>query len=304
MTTTVDLEDGRLASYRVVGNGLPTLMFPGGPGFSAAYMNEDAEMFSDFLRSYLIDPHGSGFSTAPADPAGYSPEGHARFYEEARQALGLPGVVVVGHSFGATTALTYAALYPESTVACVAVGAMGLGTEADAVEGGAAAEEMEAMLTRHAGAAWYDEARKVMDDWTERILAATEPAEMEQMMAMVLPLYVAEPDKPEVAAGLDRMRGMLKADLAAGKAWEGGLYQGIDLRPLLGRISCPTLIVAGGLDFICGPAQARPINAGIGGSQLVIFPDCGHSPSFESPEKYRKAVLGFLHDGPGLPLTP
>jgi proline iminopeptidase len=112
MTHIVALAGGRTASYEIIGTGRPALMFAGGPGFSAAYMNGDATLLSDALCSYLIDPHGSGSSTPPASPASYSPEGHARFYEEVRQALALPEVVVLGHSFGATTALTYAALYP------------------------------------------------------------------------------------------------------------------------------------------------------------------------------------------------
>ena len=61
-----------------------------------------------------------------------------------------------------------------------------------------------------------------MDFWTERLLAATDAAEMEQMMAAFLPFYLAEPDKPEVAARLAEMS-----------------------RVLLGRITSPTLIVAG-----------------------------------------------------------
>ena len=133
-----------------------------------------------------------------------------------------------------------------------------------------------------------------MDQWTERMLAATDPAEMEQMMATVLPFYLAEPDKPEVAAGLAKMSRVMKANLAAGKAWEGGLYQSVDLRPLLGRISCPTLIVAGELDFICGPAQAQPIANAVTGSQLVMLPGCGHIPSIEAPQEYHHAVVEFL----------
>jgi pimeloyl-ACP methyl ester carboxylesterase len=269
-------------------------MFAGGPGFSAAYMNGDAELLSDVLCSYLIDPHGSGSSTPPADAADYSPEGHARFYEQAREALALPEVVVLGHSFGATTALTYAALFPESTAMCVAVAAFGIGPDADAQQGGEAEAEAEALLARHAGSPWYEMARPVMDSWTERLLAATDAAEMEQMMATVLPFYVAEPDKPEVAAGLAKMSAAMKANLAAGQAWEAGLYQSIDLRPLLGRITCPTLIVAGELDVICGPAQAQPIAAAITGAQLVMLPGCGHIPSIETPQHYRRTVTEFL----------
>jgi pimeloyl-ACP methyl ester carboxylesterase len=294
MTEVVALPGGRTASYAVIGNGRPALMFAGGPGFTAAYMTGDAELLSGTLRSHLIDPHGSGLSTPPADPAAYSPEGTARFYEEARQALGLPPLVVLGHSFGATTALTYAALFPESTTACIAVAGFGIGPEADAGEGGAAEAEFDALMQRHAGAPWYPGARLVMDEWTERILAATDPAEMESMMATVLPLYAAEPDRPEVAAGLAKFSRAMKADLAAGKAWEGGLFQAVDLRPLAGRITSPALIVAGELDFVCGPAQARPLADAITGSRLVIIPGCGHFPSIEAAGEYRHAIMDFL----------
>jgi len=169
-----------------------------------------------------------------------------------------------------------------------------MGPEADAREGGEAEAEVEALLRRHAGSPWYAAARPVMDEWTDRMLAATDPAETEQMMATVLPFYLAEPDKPEVAARLAEMSRLMKAALAAGKAWEGGLYQSVDLRPLLDRIACPTLIVAGELDFICGPAQAKPIAKAVSRSRLVMLPGCGHIPSIEQPGQYRRAVLDFF----------
>ena len=95
-----------------------------------------------WFASYLVDPHGSGGSSAPADPASYSPEGHARFYEEVRAALGLDEVILIGHSFGATTALTYAALFPNVADRVIAIAAFGMGTEVDESQGGAAAVEM------------------------------------------------------------------------------------------------------------------------------------------------------------------
>src|SRR4029453_6957650 len=169
-----------------------------------------------------------------------------------------------------------------------------MGPEADAQGGGAAEAEAQALLERAARSAWYAEARPVFDAWTERLLAATRAAEMEQVMATILPVSLAEPDKPEVAARLAEMTRAMKADLAAGQAWEGGLYQSVDLRPLLGRITCPTLIVAGELDFICGPPPAKPIPSEIPGSPLVMLPGCGHIPSIEAPEQYRHAVVEFL----------
>jgi pimeloyl-ACP methyl ester carboxylesterase len=290
----VELAGTRRATYEVVGDGRVALMLPGGPGLAGAYMRGDAALFADVLRSHLIDPHGSGGSTPPEDDAQYSPEGHARFYEETRSALGLGPVVVFGHSFGATTALTYAAMYPESVQACIAVAAFGVGTEQDRDEGGAAEAEMEAMLARHEGADWYPAAKAIWDDWTERVLATDDPGEVDSMLATVLPLYTAHPDRPDVRAALDEFSTHLASDLVASKVWEAGLFQQIDLRPILGQVRAPVLVVAGELDLICGPAQARPIAEGLPESTLEIIPDCGHMPSMESPDLFRTTVVDWL----------
>jgi proline iminopeptidase len=290
----VELGGTRRATYEVIGDGRAALMLPGGPGLAGAYMRGDATLFADVLRSHLIDPLGSGGSTKPEDDAQYSPEGHARFYEETRSALGLGPVVVFGHSFGATTALTYAAMYPESVQACIAVGAFGVGTEQDRDEGGAAEAEMEALLARHEGADWYADAKTIWDVWTERVLATDDPGEVDSMLATVLPLYTAHPDRPDVRAALDEFSTHLASDLVASKVWEAGLFQQIDLRPILGQVRAPVLVVAGELDLICGPAQARPIAEGLPDSTLEIIPDCGHIPSMESPDRFRSTVVDWL----------
>lgn len=107
MTEIVELPDGRRASYQVAGRGIPALMFP---GVTAAYTRQHSALFPYVLRSYAIDPPGSGH-----------PTGHARFYELARRSLGLGRVVVFGHSSGSAAAFTYAATYPQHTAACVVV---------------------------------------------------------------------------------------------------------------------------------------------------------------------------------------
>jgi pimeloyl-ACP methyl ester carboxylesterase len=289
----VRLSGGRQASYEVVGRGAPLLMFPGGPGLPAAIVRADAELLADRFTSYLIDPHGSGGSTPPADPAAYDHRGHAGFYDDARTALGLERVGVAGVSFGGTVALTYAALYPERTTHCLAVSAFAFGEDADEARGGEAEAEMEAMLARHAGAAWYPEARAAWDNWTETTMAATDGAEIEALFDRTLPLYCAHPDRPDVAAALQELQSVLRADLGAIQAWEGGLYQSIDLAPLLPQIRCPTLVVAGELDLICGPAQARGIAAAIPGAGLVTIPECGHFPALEAADAYFTAVVGW-----------
>ena len=297
MTDLVRLSGGRQASYEVVGDGEPLLMFMGGPGLPGGLMRADAELLADRFTSYLIDPHGSGDSTPPADPADYDHRGHAAFYDEVRAALGLERVSVHGVSYGGTVALTYAALHPDRTVRCLPVSAFAFGLEADEARGGEAEAEMEAMLARHAGADWYPQARATWDGWGETTMAATDPAEIEAMFADTLPLYCAHPDRPDVAVALRRLQPRIRVDLAAMKAWEGGLYQAIDLAPLLPEIRCPTLVVAGELDLICGPAQARGIAAAIDGAELVTIPECGHFPALEAAAAYRTTMLAWLDGG-------
>lgn len=298
----VKLPEGRIATYEVIGSGgEPLLTFVGGPGLAARLMRADAKLFAERFTCYLIDPHGSGGSTPPQDETAYDFVGHARFYEEVRGALGLGSVSVHGVSFGGSVALTYAALFPEVTTRCVAVSAFAVGEELDEAEGGDAAAEMEAALARHASAAWYPEAREIWDDWTARALAATDPGEVRDMLARVLPLYTAYPDHSDVCEAIEEARALLEVDLRAVKVWEGGLYQRGDLRSLLGRIECPTLIICGALDLIGGPAQSNQIAPRVRDSDLLILPECGHMPALERPQSYRDAVLNWCVAHPAQP---
>ena len=294
----VALADGRSATYEVLGSGPPLLSFVGGPGLPARFNRPDARLLAERFSCYLVDPHGSGGSTPPREDTAYDPEGHARFYEEVRLALDLGPVSVHGVSFGGTVALAYAALFPETTARCIAVSAFAVGEELDLEEGGDAAAEMEAALARHAGAPWYPAAREVWDSWTPRALAATDPTEVEEMLATVLPLYTAYPDHPEVRSALEEARALISVDLRTVKVWEGGLYQRGDIRPLLAGVRCPTLVVCGELDLIGGPAQAHHIAAGVSGADLVVIPDCGHLPALERPLFYRDTVLNWCEERP------
>lgn len=286
----VRLTDGGVAAYEVIGSGEPLFYFQGGPGFSANLLRDDAELLADRFAVYLIDPHGCGGSTPPADPARYDHTGHARFYDSVRQALGIERAVIMGISFGSLVALTYAALFPAATKSCIAVAARAVGEEE---EGEDATEEMEQMLARHAHAPWYPSARRTWDEWTPRVLAATRGADVDAMMAEVLPLYCADPERPGVKRLIERWRRESRGGLDAMKAWESGLWQKIDIRPLLDQISAPTLLIVGALDPICGPAHTAPITDAVSNIRLVSVPDCGHFVPAEAPDAFRRAVLEF-----------
>jgi proline iminopeptidase len=292
-----NLGAGRRAAYTVIGSGEPLLYFTGGPGENAAVLQGDAEMLADRFAVYLIEPHGSGGSTPPAELSLYDPPGHARFYEEAHRALGVGAATIMGFSFGATVALSYAALFPEVTTRCVAIAGRAVGAEA----GEDADVEMERNLARHTDASWYQSARKTWDQWTERVLATSDPRELDAMMVQVLPFYMANPELPAVQARIDVWRRDLRTNLAAAQAWERGLWESLDIRSLLREIASPTLVLVGEQDMICGPTHGELIACLVQGSEMVVIPDCGHFIPIEAPDTFRGALLSFCDNHPVIP---
>jgi pimeloyl-ACP methyl ester carboxylesterase len=291
---TLELGGGRRATYEVVGTGAPMMMFAGGPGLAASYLRTAAELMADRFECYLVDPHGSGGSTPPTEAAAYDHFGHARFYDEVRAALALERITVFGHSLGGTVALTYAALFPSPCARCICMDGLVASPELEGSDAAAAEADMRRSLARHHDAPWYPEALRAWENWTDLVLAAGSAHEVDELFGVVAPLYFAHPDRPEVHNRLEQWKKEVRFDLAAVKAWEDGLWQTIDLRPLLPKIRCPLLVIAGDDDLICGPAQASTIAGGVDGATLVTIPDCGHDPELETPDELQRVIREWL----------
>ena len=67
-----------------------------------------------------------------------------------------------------------------------------------------------------------------------------------------------------------------------------------DLRPRLGEITLPTLVIVGRHDWICPPAASRAIADAIQGAQLVELPDAGHFGFSETPEPFLRALRAHI----------
>jgi pimeloyl-ACP methyl ester carboxylesterase len=69
---------------------------------------------------------------------------------------------------------------------------------------------------------------------------------------------------------------------------------GLDLRPLLGAIEAPTLVVRGEQDSIRTRDHADELTAGIRGARMVEIPGAGHSPMVDSTASFNRILLDFL----------
>jgi len=70
--------------------------------------------------------------------------------------------------------------------------------------------------------------------------------------------------------------------------------RGFDARPLLSRITCPTLVTGGTLDVVTRPELVRELAAGIPNARLVMIDRVGHAPALQRPTVFNRALLGFL----------
>ena len=67
-----------------------------------------------------------------------------------------------------------------------------------------------------------------------------------------------------------------------------------DLRDELGKISCPTLILAGSNDQTVGTGAASELNEGITGSELFVYEGLGHG-AFEEAKDFYDRIFAFCN---------
>jgi pimeloyl-ACP methyl ester carboxylesterase len=68
----------------------------------------------------------------------------------------------------------------------------------------------------------------------------------------------------------------------------------VDLRPILGDIRQPVLLVCGDRDPLIGAAQEDVLLQGLPNAGRVIIPGCGHMPSYTHPEAVAAITRDFL----------
>jgi 3-oxoadipate enol-lactonase/4-carboxymuconolactone decarboxylase len=83
-----------------------------------------------------------------------------------------------------------------------------------------------------------------------------------------------------------------------GYAWACEAIAGADLRAGLGKISAPTLVVAGSEDPVTTVAMGRELAAGIPGARLAVVERASHLLAIERPAETAGLLLGFLPEIP------
>lgn len=129
--------------------------------------------------------------------------------------------------------------------------------------------------------------------WTERAAAVREggtAAVADAVVARWITPAGAEADPAHVA----RLKEMVLATSAEGYAACCEALSGWDGRADLGKITCPTLVVAGDEDPSTPPEVLREIADGVPGSTFVTLSPAAHVPTVEIPDRVSEVLREHL----------
>jgi 3-oxoadipate enol-lactonase len=234
----------------------------------AALWKYHAEALARDFQVVVPDLRGAGESPKPPGP--YSLQDFVDDLRELAERLRLAPAALVGHSFGGSIVLEYAAQHPDGVSAVVAVGAP---TELPK-------QNREAMRARAETVE-----REGMDAVAETVATnGTAPSFREE-----------RPDEfrgyVELLAGAD----------PAGYAAACRAIADLDIGDHLSRIAAPVLLVAGDRDGVAPPDLNRRNAERIPGATFVEVPDCGHIVPWEKPQELLQAVRPFLAEAARVP---
>jgi 3-oxoadipate enol-lactonase len=210
----------------------------------------------------VIVPELPGFGRSRAVGGGLAAVAD-RMAQAVKDAAGGEEAIVLGNGYGGFVALQMAIRHPD------------LASKFILADCGAAFSEPGRAAFRNMAAAAKSKGLSAITDVAMRRLFAPEFQER-------------HPDLMR-----DRREAFLKTDPEVFRAACGALAE-LDLRPDLGKVTVPVLVLVGEHDEATPPPMSHELAAGLPNAYLEIIPGCAHVPQLQSPGKFLEAIGDFL----------
>jgi proline iminopeptidase len=284
--------------YRIAGqvnHGIPPVVFlHGGPGYNShSFATLAGPQLERRLPMVYLDQRGSGRSERPWNKA-YSIDILVDDIEALRAHLGVPQIGLMGHSFGGTLALEYAARYPKHTWRVVFI---------DGLSDGPASIES----WRKRAAEWRPEA-------LAKAVAETRPetnsggdsacgqAKANQALvnratgnegkAFFDSMQFRDDKYRAMQDEVDARTGLQNTGELSNALWSAGLacyrFAAFD------KVTMPVLVIGGRYDGAIGIASIRKLEASLPRATFVEYEKSAHFPYLEERERFVSDVTRFL----------
>ena len=260
-------------NVKILGNGDRTLMFAHGYGCDQSMWRAVTPAFDTKYKVVLFDYVGAGLS----DPAAFNRtrystlRGYAQDVLEIIDELGLAPVTFVGHSVSSMIGALAAIERPASFENIVMIGPSPCYINDGGYAGGFERADIEDLLqlldSNHLG-------------WS----------------AMMAPVIMGNPDRPELAGELEASFCRTNPIFAQHFARVTFLS---DNRADLPNMKTRTLILQCDEDAIAPAAVGQYVHESLPGSELVVMKARGHCPHLSSPGEVTEAMERFLRFGMG-----
>lgn len=239
----------------------PWLVLSNSLAADLAMWEPQAAWLARHYRLLRYDTRGHGGSDVPPGP--YSIDDLAGDVVALLDHVGAARASFMGLSLGGMTGLALAARHPDRIARLVCCAARADAPPAYAAAWGpriasVAAGGMAAVLSG------------TLDRWLSPATQAAQPALRARLAAAIL------------------------RTAPAGYAGCARAIQGLDLLADLGRIACPTLLVAGGADAGIPLDAMQAIAAAIPGARLAVVADAAHIVNLDQTDAFDRAIEGFL----------
>jgi 3-oxoadipate enol-lactonase len=129
--------------------------------------------------------------------------------------------------------------------------------------------------------------------WLDRV-ALVRSGGMAAISEMVPPRWFTQGFIAREPAAVSFVMDMLLGTDPEGYAGCGEAIADMDLRPLLGSVKAPTLVIAGEMDQAAPPWQAAMTASGIARSRLRVIRGASHLAPYQTPGPVTDAILGHL----------
>ena len=247
--------------YEVWGGGKPPLLLVAGLGSRTQLWGEFPRILATHFTVLAYDHRGLGRS-----PGG-APFSLAASAEDAAAVLAAEGfgqAAVIGVSMGGLVACHLAFRFPSRVARLVVVSSA-------------------SRLTPHG--------ERVLGFFASLFRLPPEEAGRALMAFAFSPQFTDRfPGFVDTAA---RLYTLPPEDIPAALAQLEHLRRGWDLRPLLGSIRCPSLVIAGELDPLVSPSYTREIADALPNSRFLLVPQAAHSVLAEGGRELLNEVIRF-----------